>query len=165
MMKSIIAAAFMTTAFTFVTVSTIPVSAKGKKVNGTDGSILYEQCRLSVNEKKYKRDSITIESWGNQCCSKTEGYCIECLAGKSYCTKYPYLTRLNKLKAPKDELLAPTKDKPKPRFPPIIGKFQKAPVANAPTKDKPNKTLPSTTGTMMNTVPMKQYKMAPMKQK
>jgi hypothetical protein len=59
--------------------------------------------------------------------------------------------------------LAPTKDKP--RFPPVIGTFQTAPVTNAPTKDKPKKTLPSTTGTIMNTVPMKQYKMAPMKQK
>lgn len=58
--------------------------------------------------------------------------------------------------------LAPTKDKP--RIPPIMGTFQKAPVANAPTKDKPKKSWPSKTGTM-NTVPMKQYKVAPMKQK
>jgi hypothetical protein len=59
--------------------------------------------------------------------------------------------------------LAPTKDRP--RFPTKVWNFQKAPVANAPTKDKPKKTRPSTTGTIMNTVPMKQYKMAPMKQK
>jgi hypothetical protein len=52
----------------------------------------------------------------------------------------------------------------KPRFPTKVWKFQKAPVANAPTKDKPKKTWPSKTGTI-NTVPMKQYKMAPMKQK
>jgi hypothetical protein len=32
-------------------------------------------------------------------------------------------------------------------------------------KKKARKTLPSTTGTIMNTVPMKQYKMAPTKQK
>jgi hypothetical protein len=46
--------------------------------------------------------------------------------------------------------------KPKPQIPTKVWKFQKAPVANAPTADKPKKTLPSTTGTIMNTVPMKQ---------
>jgi len=51
------------------------------------------------------------------------------------------------------------------RIPPVMGKFQKAPVANAPTKYKPKKTRPSSTGTIMNTVPMKLYKTVPMKQK
>jgi len=55
--------------------------------------------------------------------------------------------------------LAPTKDRP--RFPTKVWKFQKAPVTNAPTKNKPKKSWPSKAGTM-NTVPMKQYKMAPL---
>jgi len=50
---------------------------------------------------------------------------------------------------------------------PTILKLKVAPGGmklQTPTKDKPKKSWPSTTGTM-KTVPMKQYKMAPMKQK
>jgi len=119
----------------FVTIVSNNAYAKAKKVNVADGSILFNSCILSIDTKKNKRDSITRESWGDQCCSKAEGYCIECLAGKNYCTKYPYLTRLNILKAPKDEVLAPTKDKP--QFPSSMGNTLRPPATNAPTKDKP----------------------------
>ena len=64
---------------------------------------------------------------------------------------------------PGGDQLAPTKDRP--RFPTKVWNFQKAPVTNAPTTDKPKKTRPSSTGTIMNTVPMKLYKTVPMKQK
>lgn len=76
----------------FALVMASPAIAKGKNVGDTNGTLLLEQCRGSVDTKKNPRDQNNVnQSWGNSCCSKEKGYCIECLRGKNYCTKYPYL--------------------------------------------------------------------------
>ena len=71
-----------------------PASAKGVNLGDMDGMIALELCRTSTNPNKNPGDQDNFaQSWGNSCCSKAEGYCIECLRGKNYCTKYPYFKR------------------------------------------------------------------------
>ena len=182
MLKSIIAAAFMTTVFTIVTVSAVSVTgeqALALPVSPERASNLLEQCMLSAGEALVpdEGDEIPGNTLTLGCCAiNSEGtkWCVACNGGtKLRPTDCSVVTkaRVPGSKIPKPGLstrpsgsqLAPTKKKP--LIPPVMGTIQKAPVANAPTKDKPKKPLPSTTGTIMKTVPMKQYKMAPAKQK
>jgi len=175
MLKSILAAAFMTTSFTIITVSAITITndqafAKKKRPVGDKTAAWYlTQCMLNSDSKM---DQSKPRKTFVRCCSRSLGKCIVCRNdGKGSCYTTSYFKRAKILldrpglgTRPSGTELAPAKDKPKKRWPSPIGTFNKAPVYNAPTKDKPKKSWPSTTGTM-NTVPMKQYKMAPVKQK
>ena len=97
-----------------------PVStalAKGKNVNDTAGIFYLALCRSSVDTTKNLKDQDNVnQSWGNSCCSKKEGYCVECLRGKNYCTKYPYssVPRFDKSKIENPaNKLAPKRDQNK----------------------------------------------------
>jgi hypothetical protein len=159
MLKSIIAAAFMTTAFTIVTVGAVSITAeqalaakkedkkkkkkkkkKFEKVKSDTGTTLTKIC--SVEDDVEWR---TSSSGANiRCCSKKAGFCITCPTKREGdCKKRKYR-----------------------KFTPTI--FNKPGLGTrpsgtqlAPAKDKPKKTWPSPIGTM-NATPMKQYKIAPL---
>ena len=163
MLKSIIAAAFMTTAFTIVTVGTATITndhafAKKKedkkkkkkkdkefeKVKYDTGSTLTNICAIA-GDSEWRTSSTGANI---RCCSKSENFCITCpdvkKKPKGDCKKRKYRkftpTIFNKPvpgTRPSGTQLAPAKDKPKPRIPPVMGTFQKAPVTNAPTAGKP----------------------------
>ena len=156
MLKSIIAAAFMTSAFTIVTVGTATITndhafagkkedkkkkkkKKFEKIKSDTGDTLYGFCAKHSDSKQ------TTNSRGDQfrCCSKKADYCVICPV-KGDCKKRKYRkftpTIFNKPglgTGSSGTQLAPAKDKPKPRIPPVMGTFQKAPAANAPTADTP----------------------------
>jgi hypothetical protein len=102
-------------------------SARDQRVKGSQSLIDLELCRLSSDEKKHKKDFYENNQWGQSCCSKEQGFCIHCERGKNYCVKSGYQSFKKPeviIQQPAGDVLAPTEDKPKPRFP---GKMQKLP--------------------------------------
>lgn len=162
MLKSIFVATIMTTVFTFVAVSTVTITSdqafagkkekkekkKAKKktikrisVTAKRASQLYEFCLLSNPKPSTNSLNVTLS-----CCAdndKGKRWCVTCYGGST-------IKPDNCSVVTKALVRYPGSLKPKP------GQGQLA-----PTKGKPKKTRPSSTGTM-NTVPMKQYKMAPL---
>ena len=157
MLKSTIAAAVRTTAFTILIVGAVSMTgeqalaAKDIPVSADRAARLVEQCMLRKGTSLDLIGSGTGSTFTLGCCAvNSEGtkWCVVCNGGT---LKNPTdcevvssaRTRLLGSKIPKPGLstrpsgsqLAPTKKKQK--IPPIMGKFQKAPTANAPTEDKP----------------------------
>ncbi|MHA1547030.1 MAG: hypothetical protein ACTSUY_11515 [Alphaproteobacteria bacterium] len=155
MLKSTIAAAFVITTFTIVTIGAVSISgeqalaAKAIPVEAKRASKLAEQCLLSGGSSLVTKDDDPNSTLTLACCAiNSEGvkWCVACIGGTvDHPTDCTVVTkeRVNlpgSLKPkPGQGQLAPTKDKP--RLPPVMGKILKAPVTNAPTTNTLNKRL------------------------
>lgn len=95
-----------------------PAFAKNKIYKGIDGTIQLALCRSMVDTKNNPKDQDESDKVGNSCCSKEYGYCIDCpRATPNVCTRYPYRLHSEVPTLPNSDVLAPTDDKPRPRWP------------------------------------------------
>ncbi|MHA1547029.1 MAG: hypothetical protein ACTSUY_11510 [Alphaproteobacteria bacterium] len=100
----------------------------GKKINCLFDTCTYTKCKETDGKIDTTKCSTVTEHSNARDCKPVKSTPISGRPGSVF-----ILTR------PGGNQLAPTKDKP--RFPPLIGKFQTAPVINAPTTNTLKKRL------------------------